>query len=229
MKSAAKAIRDGCTAWISYIRHMPATAAVMEAEAGSYHQDVHPRGRWESLCDAYTDVFATPGAAPDRRVKHRIELVPGATPPSRRMYRMTPTELVEVRRQLDEYIERGWIRPSSSPFGAPLIFIRKKDGSLRMVIDYRQLNAITQVDKYPIPRIDDLFDRLLQASVMSSMDLYHGYHQVPMEPGHEYKTAFVTRYGSYEWTVLPLGLCNAPSTFQRLMHEVLGDALDRFL
>ena len=126
---------------------------------------------------------------------------------------MSPSELAEVRRQLDEYLSKGWIRPSTSPFGAPILFVRKKDNTLRMCIDYRALNRLTVLDKYPLPRIDDLLDRLSKARVFSSIDLAQGYHQVAIRPGDEPKTAFLSRYGSYEFTVMPFGLTNAPSTF----------------
>ena len=126
---------------------------------------------------------------------------------------MSPTELAEVRRQLDDYLQKGWIRPSTSPYGAPILFVRKKDGSLRMCVDYRALNAQTILDKYPLPRIEDLLDRLACAKCISSLDLTQGYHQVQIEEGDIYKTAFVSRYGSFEFTVLPFGLTNAPSTF----------------
>ena len=126
---------------------------------------------------------------------------------------MSPTELAEVRHQLDNYLQKGWIRPSTSPYGAPILFVRKKDGSLRMCIDYRTLNTQTVLDKYPLPRIEDLLNRLARAHCISSLDLTQGYHQVEIAAQDVYKTAFVSRYGSFEFTVLPFGLTNAPSTF----------------
>ena len=114
---------------------------------------------------------------------------------------------------MSEYLEKGWIRPSSSAFGSPVIFVRKKDGSLRMCIDYRALNARTVRDVYPLPRIDDLLDRLTGARIFSKIDLRAGYHQVAITPEHMHKTAFLTRYGLFEFCVLPFGLCNAASTF----------------
>ena len=126
---------------------------------------------------------------------------------------MSERELIEVRKQLADYLEKGWIRPSSSSFGAPVIFVRKKDGSLRMCVDYRALNARTIRDVYPIPRVDDLLDRLSRATIFSKIDLSQGYHQVAITPEHVHKTAFSTRYGLFEFLVLPFGLTNAPSTF----------------
>ena len=126
-------------------------------------------------------------------------------------------------------MEKGWIRPSCSPYGAPIIFIRKKTGELRMTVDYRALNRQTKKDVYPLPRIDDLLDKLSKARYLSAIDLASGYHQIAMAPEDMEKTAFVTRYGLYEYTVLPLGLCNAPSTFQRLMNEVMKGYIDDFV
>ena len=124
---------------------------------------------------------------------------------------------------------KGWIRPSCSPYGAPIIFIRKKTGELRMTVDYRALNHQTKKDVYPLPRIDDLLDKLAKAKYLSAIDLASGYHQIAMAPEDIEKTAFVTRYGLYEYTVLPLGLCNAPSTFQCLMNEVMKGYIDDFV
>ena len=131
---------------------------------------------------------------------------------TRRQYCVSAAELAKVRRQLDEYLEKGWIRPSSSPYGAPIVFIRKKTGELRVMVDYRALNRQTK-DVYPLPRIDDLLNKLLKAMCLSAIDLASGYHQVRLALDACEKTAFVTQYGLFEYMVLPLGLCNAPSTF----------------
>ena len=126
---------------------------------------------------------------------------------------MFPVELAEVRIELDEYLRKGWIRPSSSPYGAPILFAKKKYGTLRMCIDYRALNQKTKPDKYLLPRINDLLDCLVNANCLSSIDLHTGYHQVEIRPGDEYKTAFLSRYGLFEFIVLPFGLENTPSIF----------------
>ena len=125
--------------------------------------------RWDNLCTEFEDIFVEPGTPPARQVKHNIELYPGVHPPAQRTYRMSPTELAEVRRQLDGYLHKGWIRPSTSPYGAPILFVWKKDGSLRMYVDYHALNAQTVLDKYPLPRIEDLLDRLARAHCISSL------------------------------------------------------------
>jgi hypothetical protein len=142
---------------------------------------------------------------------------------------MSPSELEELRTQIADLVERGLIQPSSSPYGAPVLFVKKKNGKNRMVIDYRLLNSITVKNKYPLPCIDDLLDQLHGATVFSKIDLASGYHQIPIAEGHEHRTGFRTRFGSFEFKVLPFGLCNAPSTFQRMINEVLLPYLDKFV
>jgi len=162
-------------------------------------------------------------------VDHRIELVPGATPPSQPPYRMSPRDLGELRRQLEELIDAGFVRPSKAPYGAPVLFQKKADGSLRMCVDYRALNKVTIKNKYPVPLVQDLMDRLSGASVFTKLDLRSGYWQVRIAEGDEHKTTCVTRYGSYEFLVMPFGLTNAPATFCNLMNDVLYEFLDDFV
>ncbi|XP_057775173.1 uncharacterized protein LOC130994159 [Salvia miltiorrhiza] len=155
----------------------------------------------------YNDVFpeALPGLPPDRQVEFTIDLEPGATPISKAPYRMAPKELQGLKIQLQELLDLGFIRPSVSPWGAPVLFVKKKDGTLRMCIDYRELNKLTLKNKYPLPRIDDLFDQLKGASVFLKMDLRSGYHQLKIRRDDVPKTAFRTRYGHYEFVVMPFG------------------------
>jgi len=188
---------------------------------------------WPELYQAlreYEDVFQPlpDGLPPQSKVTHKIELADGAKPPYRPPYRMSPLELDELKKQIQGLLDKGWIRPSHSPFGAPVLFAAKADGSLRLCIDYRALNAQTKKSRYPIPRIDEMFDRLGPARYISHLDAAQAYHQVPIAEGDEEKTAFVTRYGQFEWVVMPFGLCNAPSTFQSLMNQVLGPDFDDF-
>jgi transposase InsO family protein len=142
---------------------------------------------------------------------------------------MSPAELEEVQKQTADYLDKGWIRPSSSEYGAPVIFARKADGSLRFCVDYRALNEITVKDRYPLPRIDELLDQLNGAKFFTKLDLAQGYHQVQIKPEDIHKTAFKTRYGQFEFTVLPFGLTNAPASFMRLMNDTLGPHLDKFV
>ena len=164
------------------------------------------------VCE-YPDVFPEelPGMPPDRDIEFAIDLYPGTAPIAKRPYRMAPTELAELKEQLKKLQQKGFIRPSSSPWGAPVLFVTKKDGSLRMCVDYRSLNAVTIKNKYPLPWIDDLFDQLKGAKYFSKIDLRSGYHQLKIREGDIYKTAFVTRYGQYEFTVMSFGLTNAPA------------------
>jgi len=179
----------------------------------------------------FPDVFPEdlPGLPPDRDVEFIIELEPGTAPISRRPYRMAPQELAEMKKQLEELLEKGFIRPSSSPWGCPAIFVKKKDDTLRMCVDYHPLNAVTIKNKYPLPRIDTLFDQLAGAKVFSKIDLRFGYHQIKIRPQDIPKTAFSTRYGLYEYLVMSFGLTNAPAFFMYLMNSVFMLELDKFV
>ncbi|GJZ33886.1 putative reverse transcriptase domain-containing protein [Tanacetum coccineum] len=164
-----------------------------------------------------------------RDVEFNIELIPGAEPISKAPYRMAPIELKELKDQLQELLERGFIRPSVSPWGAPVLFVKKKDGSMRLCIDYRELNKITIRNRYPLPRIDDLFDQLQGAKHFSKIDLRSGYHQLRVKEQDISKTAFRTRYGHYEFLVMPFGLTNAPAVFMDLMNRIFHEFLDKFV
>jgi hypothetical protein len=152
------------------------------------------------VCE-FPDVFPEdlPGLPPERDVEFIIELNPGTSPISRRSYRMPPNELAELKTQLQDLLEKGFIRPSSSPWGCPAIFVKKKDQTLQMCVDYRPLNEVTIKNKYPLPRIDILFDQLTGARVFSKIDLRSGYHQIRIRPGDIPKTAFTMRYGLFEY------------------------------
>ena len=182
------------------------------------------------VCD-FTDVFPKdlPGLPPPRSVDFRIDLVPGATPVARAPYRLAPSEMQELSSQLLELLDKGFIRPSTSPWGAPVLFVKKKDGSFRMCIDYRELNKLTVKNRYPLPRIDDLFDQLQGASCFSKIDIRSGYHQLRVLEDNVPKTAFHTHYGHYEFVVMPFGLTNAPTVFMDLMNRVCKPYLDRFV
>ncbi|GJS53413.1 putative reverse transcriptase domain-containing protein [Tanacetum coccineum] len=170
-----------------------------------------------------------PGIPPTRQVEFRIDLVPGATPVARAPYRLAPSKMKELAEQLQELTDKGFIRPSSSPWGAPVLFVKKKDGSFRMCIDYRELNKLTVKNRYPLPRIDDLFDQLQGSSIYSKIDLRLGYHQLRVREEDIPKTAFRTRYGHYEFQVMSFGLTNAPAVFMDLMNRVCKPYLDKFV
>ncbi|KAL0550368.1 hypothetical protein IC582_014876 [Cucumis melo] len=185
----------------------------------------------EPVVREYPDVFPDelPGLPPPREVDFAIELEPGTAPISRAPYRMAPAELKELKVQLQELLDKGFIRPSVSPWGAPVLFVKKKDGSMRLCIDYRELNKVTVKNRYPLPRIEDLFDQLQGATVFSKIDLRSGYHQLRIRDGDIPKTAFRSRYGHYEFIVMSFGLTNAPAVFMDLMNRVFKDFLDQFV
>lgn len=198
---------------------------LLESEIKS--KDIPPT--LQALVDEYSDVFRDelPGLPPERELEHVID-TGDAKPISRPPFKMSPLELDELRRQLDELLKLGLIKPSVSPWGAPVLFVKKKDGSMRMCIDYRALNKVTIRNQHPLPRIDECLERLQGASFFTSLDLKSGYHQIRIKDEDVPKTAFNTRYGQFSFLVLPFGLCNAPPTFQGLMNRVLGDYIDRF-
>jgi hypothetical protein len=182
------------------------------------------------VCE-YPDIFLDdlPGMPPDRDIEFVIELQPGIAPISKRPYRMPPNELAELKIQLQDLLDKGFIRPSVSPWGCPALFVKKKDNSLRLCVDYHPLNVVTIKNKYPLPHIDILFDQLAGAKVFSKIDLCSGYHQIKIKPSDIPKTAFSTRYGLYEYLVISFGLTNAPAYFMYLMNSVFMPELDKFV
>eukprot|EP00158_Paraphelidium_tribonemae_P008304 Partr_v1_DN28545_c0_g2_i1_m73301 putative Retrotransposon protein len=173
------------------------------------------------LLKEYADVFPDdlPGLPPHREVEHSIELCDDE-PVFRQQYRLSPKERSALTAQLSDMMSKGLVQPSKSPYSAPILFVKKKDGSLRMVIDYRALNKKTVKDRFPLPRIDDLVDRLGKARYFSKMDLQQGFYQIRIKDADIHKTAFSTPWGSYELLVMPMGQSNSPATFQRLMTTV---------
>jgi hypothetical protein len=186
----------------------------------------------EEMMEEYKDVFPAElpaGLPPKRSIEHKIELVLGSQPTSRGVYRMSTAELDELKKQLQELTDLGFIRPSESPYGAPVLFVKKKDGVLRMCVDYRALNKVTIKNKYPLPHMSELFDQTQGAKYFSKIDLRSGYHQVRIADEDVPKTAFRTRYGHFEFMVLPFGLTNAPATFMHLMQTIFRPFLDEFV
>jgi hypothetical protein len=179
----------------------------------------------------FPDVFLEelPGMPPDREVEFVIYLLQGTTLTSKRPNKMFVEELKELKKQLIELQEAGYIRPSLSPWGAPVLFVQKKDGSQRMCVDYRSLNDVITKNKYLLPHVEDLFDQRRGARIFSKIDLRSGYHQMKIRPSDIPKTTFSTRYGLYEFTVMSFGLTNAPAYFMNLMNMVFMEYLERFV
>jgi len=179
----------------------------------------------------FEDVFPdeVSGLLPHREVEFSIDLVPGTGPVSMAPYRMALLELVELKKQIEELMEKQFIRPSTSPWGAPVLLVKKKNGSSRLCMDYRQLNKMTIKNKYPLPRIDDLMDQLHGSSVFLKIDLRSGYHQILVKANDVQKTAFRSRYGHYEYVVMPFGVTNAPTIFMEYMNKILRPFLDKFI
>ena len=220
-----RAVRKCETSWICLVR--PSESISEDPPALSNRPD------WvKTLTEEYHDIFPESlpmELPPERHVEHAIEIIPGSKPPSRPPYRMPPHHLQEMKRQIDELLKKGLIRPSTSPYGAPVLFVAKKDGTLRMCIDYRALNSITVKNAASIPRIDDILDQMNGAKVFSTIDLRWAYHQVRIRPEDVPKTAFRTRYGHFEFRVLTFGFTNGPATFQTLMNDIFRDLLDKFV
>ena len=214
--AACKLLRQGCVGYLCYL-DAPKKDEVL----------VHNIPVVREFADVFPEEI--PGLPPNRDVEFTIDLEPGTAPISKAPYRMAPVEMQELKKQLEELLEKGYIRPSASPWGAPVLFVKKKDGSFRLCIDYRELNKVTIKNKYPLPRIDDLLDQLQGAKVFSKIDLRSGYHQLRIREEDIPRTAFRTRYGHYEFVVMPFGLTNAPAVFMDLMHRCFQQYLDKFV
>ncbi|XP_063938038.1 uncharacterized protein LOC135147914 [Daucus carota subsp. sativus] len=213
---ARKLLRQGCQAYLAHVVDKRKEPVKLEEI---------------TVVNEFPDVFPEelPGLPPDREIEFAIELAPGTEPVSKAPYRMAPVEMKELATQLQDLLDKGVIRPSVSPWGAPVLFVKKKDGSMRLCIDYRELNKLTIKNKYPLPRIDDLFDQLKGATCFSKIDLRTGYHQLKVKPEDIPKTAFRTRYGHYEFLVMAFGLTNAPAAFMDMMNRIFKKYLDKFV
>jgi hypothetical protein len=183
------------------------------------------------VVNEFPDVFPEelPGTPQDRDIEFVIELKPGTAPIYNTPFRMTTPELAKLKEHIKELLEKGFICPNSSPWGAPVIFVSKKDGTQRLCMDYRALNEVTIKDKYLLPRIDDLFDQLRGACVFSKINLRSGYHRLKVQECNIPKTSFILRYGLYEFTVMSFGLTNAVAYFMYMMNKVFMEYLDKFV
>jgi len=213
---ARRMIRKGCEAYLAH---------VIDTQVGSPALRDIP-----TVCD-FLDVFPDelPGLPPQREVQFEIDVMPGVDPISITPYRMAPVEMKELKIQLQELLDKGFIRSSVSPWGAPVLFVKKKDGTLCLCIDYQQLNKVTIKNRYPLPCIDGLFDQLRGAAVFSKIDLRSGYYQLKVQEKSIPKTAFRSRYGHYEFLVMPFGLTNASAAFMDLMNTIFRPYLDQFV
>ena len=217
--------------------HEPRHLNMVEPHTAAEHAEAARLGKLRiELFEQFAAVFpdrlpsvdkATVGKPKDGSVLHKIVLKDGAQPYARPLRRMSTQELDELKKQLQEYLDTGRLQPSESPWGTNVIFAKKKDGTLRFCVDYRGLNDHTVRNSYPLPHMEDLFDRLQGAQYFSKIDLRTGFYQIPLAEEDRAKTAFRTRYGHFEWTVLPMGLTNAPATFQHLMNHTFREFLDR--
>ena len=226
---ANKALRRGDEAFVVWVLN-----SEMSDEKRKYTiqcENAKQKQQVKTLLESYEDCLpeSVTTLPPKRHVNHRIDVVPGASPPHRKPFRLSQPQMVELKKVLEKLVEKGYIRPSVSPFGAPVFFVPKPDGTLRFICDWRQLNKITIKNKACIPNVDDLFDRVQGAKFFSHMDLHVGYNQVLINEEDIHKTAIATPFGHFEWVVMGLGMTNAPSTFQTLMNDVFRTLLFDFV
>ena len=229
---ARRSLKNGCQAFLVMVNALHTDTeldassdvtcgnAVIHTDTGSSLAD-----SIASLRQQYADIFEPPkGLPPDRGIEHVIPTLPDAQPPFMRMYRLSPAELAEVKSKVHDLLKRGLIEPSTSAYGAPILFFKKKTGELRMVVDYRALNKLTAKNRYPLPRIDHLFDKLHGAQYFTRLYAASGFHQILLKPDDRPKTAFRTPFGHYQFKVLPFGLTDARATFQTVMIKLFDQA-----
>ena len=228
---AARCLKNGCGSYLVVVSALQQADSSGPAVPDSGSTDVSKTetevlDSIASLRHRYADILEPPsGLPPDRGIEHVIPLLPDSHPVPLRMYRLAPAELTEVKAQVTDLLGCGLIEPSTSAYGSPILFVKKKTGELRMVVDYRALNKLTVKNRYPLPRVDDLFDKLHGAQYCSSLIAASGFHQILLRPEDRPKTAFRTPFGHYQLKVLPFGLTNAPATFQSVMKKLFDTPL----
>ena len=231
------AVRQGAEVFVVVLQHTNTDEAVSEAQINAYQIGEHGSQALDStdldkLLAEYADVF--PDELPrlqevDRQVPRIVELIPGSKPPCRPIYRLSQPEMTELKKQLKELLAKGYIEPSTASFASPVLFVKKKDGSLRMCIDYRLVNKLCIKNRYPLPRIDDLLDSLNGRTCFSSLDLKSGYHQIQLHPDDMPATSFRTPFGLYRYRCIPMGLANSPSAYSNVMNDTFRDYLGDFV
>ncbi len=227
-RQATKAIRAGERSFLVWLQQAEGT------EHGGAHvacTDPRQRGALSALLRRFDDCLpdSVTELPPKRHIEHSIDIVPGAHPPHRKPFRLSQPELLELKDVLAKLLAKGFIRPSVSPYGAPVFFVRKADGGFRFICDWRELNRITIKNKACIPNVEDLFDRVQGARFFSHMDLHLGYNQVLVKESDVHKTAIATPFGHFEWLVMGLGMTNAPATFQTMMTDIFRPFLFDFV
>ncbi|MCO5604727.1 hypothetical protein L7F22_058897 [Adiantum nelumboides] len=215
-----KSIKSSISAYMIFVKDSLNGVDVTQVNENGMQVDLE----LSNFLNQFQDVFIEdiPRELPPKRGDddHMIELIPGSSPPNKPPYRVSQAQQEEIMRQVNELVEKGMVRPSSSPFCSPVLLVQKKDGTYRMCVDYRALNRITIKNRFPVPRVEDLFDKLQGSTYFSRIDLKSGYHQIRIVDEDIVKTAFRTSFGLYEYLVMPFGLTNAPATFNRMMERI---------
>ncbi|MCO5597579.1 hypothetical protein L7F22_051658 [Adiantum nelumboides] len=215
-----KSIKSSISTYMIFVKDYLSDVNKTQLNESGMHEDLE----LSKFLNQFQDVFINdiPGELPPKRRDddHAIELIPGSSPPNKPPYRVSQAQQEEIMRQVNELVEKGMVRPSSSPFFSPVLLVHKKDGTYRMCVNYRALNRLTIKNKFPLPQIEDLFDKLQGSTYFGRIDLKSGYHQIRIVDEDILKTTFCTTFGLYKYLVMPFGLTNAPAIFNRMMEQI---------